>query len=176
MASIGAVALSEGIRFLYGQATELLRRLRARREGRTVEGEILVDGGDALDGPIGLVRIDYARAAEQNEAIRDLSRSLGEYAEGIESVDPANTDLVHSAHALRQLLETVYGRRITLRGESRERSGATVDVEITAGQVDGYVAAVRAKRVGNAEVSARVRVDTVNSGAETVGLEVDDLG
>ncbi|PAZ13563.1 hypothetical protein CLM62_23910 [Streptomyces sp. SA15] len=150
--------------------------MRARREGEAVEGEVFVDGGNALDGPIGMVQIDYARATEQNESIRELSRSLSEYAEGIEPIDPENATLVQSAHALRQLLETVYGRRITLRGENRERSGAKVDVEITAVQVDGYVAAVRAKRVGNVDVSARMRVDTVNAGGETVGLDVDDLG
>ncbi|WP_369270689.1 hypothetical protein AB5J55_12185 [Streptomyces sp. R11] len=173
VAAIGAVALTEGIRFLYDQAADLLRRMRDRSDVRHESVEI--DGAGALDSALGTVRIDYGRAEAQADAIRDLRRELADQAEGFVQADPSDERLVEAVDALRRLLETVYGRRITFRGEPREQSGAVVDVHVAAAAVDGYVAAVRAKRVGNADVKANLTVGDIGSGGEAVGLHVDDL-
>ncbi|MGW7243860.1 hypothetical protein [Streptomyces sp. NPDC054804] len=120
--------------------------------------------------------MDYDRVEAQADAIRELRRDLSDYADGLAEVDPADQGLVETVNALRQLLETIYGCRITFRGESREQSGATVDVRVAAEAVDGYVAAVRARLVANAHVKADLKVGTIGSDGKAVGLDVGNLG
>ncbi|WP_123970114.1 hypothetical protein [Streptomyces sp. TLI_185] len=174
LAAIGATALTEGIRFLYDQAADLLRRMRDRTE--RPDGPIDVDAGGALDSPLESVSIRYSRAEAQTDAIRALRRELADYADGIAEVDPADNHLLEVVDALRRLLETVYGQRITFRGELRETTGTVIDVHVSAASVDGYVAAVRAKRMGNADVKAELKVGDIGSGGQAVGLDVDDIG
>src|SRR4051794_32229217 len=84
--AIGAVVLTEGIKFLYNQAGELLKRYRERKEGAT-----------AAAGPEPLLRLpaalvqgesspalpDYAVLGQLEQSLRDARRSLADFAEGI---------------------------------------------------------------------------------------------
>ncbi|MFD0203628.1 MULTISPECIES: hypothetical protein [Saccharothrix] len=174
---LGAAALTEGIKFLYGQATELLRRRRARRDEASAL-EVEPAEVPELDGELRLpLRADGAVLERVEPDLKELRRKLQDYADGVEEVASDDRDLLESADAVRRLLEAVYGQRITFRGEPRAASGPVVEGEIDVDVVAGYAAAVRARAIeGGATVRASVRVNEVGEGAEVIGVDVDRIG
>ncbi|TQM78285.1 hypothetical protein FHX81_0547 [Saccharothrix saharensis] len=174
---LGAAALTEGIKFLYGQATELLRR---RRERRDEAAALEVEPAEVpeLDGELRLpLRADGAVLERVEPDLKELRRKLQDYADGVEEVASDDRGLLESADAVRRLLEAVYGQRITFRGEQRAASGPVVEGGIDVDVVAGYVAAVRARAVtGGATVRASVRANEVAEGAEVIGVDVDRIG
>jgi hypothetical protein len=177
---LGAAALTEGIKFLYGQATELLRRRRERRDEAAEAGAVEVEPAEVpeLEGELRLpLRADGAVLDRVEPDLRELRRKLQDYADGVEPIASDDRDLLESADAVRGLLEAVYGQRITFRGERRASSGPVVEGEIDVDVVAGYAAAVRARAItGGATVRASVRANEVAEGAEVVGVDVDRIG
>ncbi|MFI9007540.1 hypothetical protein ACIGNX_09955 [Actinosynnema sp. NPDC053489] len=172
---LGAAALTEGVKFLYGQATELLKRRRERRDEAI---EVSPGAVPELEGGLRLpLRADDAVLERVEPDLRELRRRLQDYADGVEAVASGDRELLESADAVRRLLEAVYGQRITFRGERRETSGPVVEGEIDVESVAGYAAAVRARAVtGGATVRAAVRVTEVGENAEVIGVDVDRIG
>ena len=61
LAAVGAVALTEGIKFLYGQAGEALKRWRARQQAASAEAPVAVElPADAFEGRLHDPRLDTA--------------------------------------------------------------------------------------------------------------------
>ena len=184
MAALGAAALSQGITFLYAQATEMLNRWRARRDAarRGEEPPDLVPLGAGVDHPAlnGALRpgpVDEGVVRDRSAEFSELADALGRYLDNPQSVDPADTELVARAEALRGLLELVYGQHITFRGESREPTGARIDATAVVKRVDGALVNVRVKHVGDgASITSTVHVDDVGAGGHVTGVDVDGLG
>ena len=177
-AAVGGVLFTESIKFLYQQAGEVLKRWRERRDsgGAVTEPATLRPPEGLLKGMVEPVvpRDDQADLLEQE--LREARRALADYAEGID-VPRAGDDLVAAqAGALRQLLEAVYGQRITFKGEDRPPSGPLVIGEIDVGQVAGDAAAVRVKVISSGGVHGIAKADRVEEGARFTGVEVDHTG
>ena len=136
LAALGAVALAEGVKFLYGQATELLKRRRERRdaakkdeaaEALPAAPEGLLDGSLTVPGDVAISDTD----ADQ---LIKLRSQLNVYADNLEPIRADDAELVKAADALRGLLEGVYGKRITFAGEpGRAPTGTPLDVAELAG-------------------------------------------
>lgn len=178
LAGLGAVALSEGIRFLYDQVSELLRR---RRERQAAEPEPPADtvpatGSGILAGELRPEPIDHALLESRLSEVEALYDQLTRYANGLADVDPADPGLVERVAALRGLLELVYRQRITFRGEPRPASGTSVQASAEAERVDGYLAAVRARSIGEADLTVRTRVTDIGPTGEVVGVDADRIG
>jgi hypothetical protein len=176
-AAIGAVVLTEGIKFLYGQATELLKRWRERRDSATATPApepILRPPADLIEGSVEPARPDYGRLERLQPELQELRRSLADYAEDLRDVDPNDPLLWEQVDALRRMLEAVYGQRITFKGEQREPSGPLVQARISVDRVLGDAAALRAR------VMRRGRVDAEAEAKEVSGrlsaAEFDELG
>ena len=178
LAAVGSLVLSEGVKFLYGQATDLLKRLRDRREANRSElsEEIELAPSEALDAPAGPARLDFGRAEANETAIAELRAGLLNYADGVLAVDTADQALLEKADALRGLLELVYGQRFTLRGETREPTGTRVRAELVVDEIAGKVAVVRTRMIGEAAVHATARVKTVASGGDLTVVDADTIG
>lgn len=150
LAALGGVALTEGIKFLYGQATELLKRHRDRAEKPTHAAESpMVPSGEiaALDGALTPKPVDEA-VVEYNQArLLELRRALGDYADGLAAPDPADRRLLEQVAALRGLLELAYGQHVTFRGEDRPATGSALPADAPE-VVGGYVATVTASGPG----------------------------
>jgi hypothetical protein len=144
LAALGAVALTEGVKFLYGQATELMKRRRDRRDAARKDeaaAEALPAAAEALPAaPEGL--LDGSLAVPGDVAVSDadadmlikLRSQLSAYADGLEPIRAGDAELLKVADALRGLLEGVYGRRITFVGEpSRSPTGTPLDAAESAG-------------------------------------------
>lgn len=178
LAALGSLALTEGIKFLYGQAGELLKRWRARRDGRDVDDDAARLGPPAglLDGSVPAALPDDGYADRLGDQIRDLRRSLADWAEEVEEVVPADDVLLRRVDALRCLLEVAYGQRLTFRGESRPASGPLVSGEIDVETVAGTAAAIVAGTIGSGEVTGRARAGRVEPGGRVTGVEADRIG
>jgi hypothetical protein len=174
LAVLGAAVLTEGITFLYGQATELLKRRRERKD----QAALVTPAADdpVLAGRLEPVPVDDRVLEERDEELITLTERLGSYVHGIRPVDPANTELIAQAEALRALLELAYRQRITFRGEEREPAGSQVDVVATAKRVDGLLVAARIDSVRGGRVNVDVDVEEVGETGTVYGFQGRTLG
>lgn len=179
LAAVGAVALTEGIKFLYGQAGDLLTRWRTRKAEATAaeEAPLEVDlPPAAFQGSLAPVMIRYDTIERLQREIKELSSDLAPYAGGFEEVDLTDRQLLDRVDAMRLTLEAVLGQRLTFVGESRQPSGTPVVVgEAVVKEVEGRVAAVRARLI-RGSVTGTVRADHVRSGGEAYGVDADVIG
>ena len=179
LAVVGAMAITEGVKFLYGQAGELLKRWRERKdrpEQAPEEPVELVLPPDAFEGSLEPVTVDWDTVAKLGDEIKGLRRELGDYAEGIEDIDTGDPVLLKAVDTLRQTLEAAYGQRITFRGEDRPASGTRVTGTVEVDVLRGMAAAVSADSVENADVNAVARATTVEPGAELYGGKFGRIG
>ena len=171
------MVLTEGIKFLYQQAGEVLARWRQRRDkdGTDVQDARLRPPVDLLDGTVEPVepRDEYAERLEED--LREARKLLADYADGVEVPQPGDRFVTEQADALRRLLEAVYGQRITFRGEQRPPSGPLVTGEIDVDRVAGDAAAVRAKAISSGEISGSAKAKVVEAGGKLTGVEIDQI-
>jgi hypothetical protein len=131
LGALGAVALTADVKFLYGQATELLKRRRKRRDAARKD-EAAADALPAaaeglLDGPL-RVPGDVAVSDADADKLIKLRSQLTAYADDLEPIQSDDAKLLKVADALRGLLEGVYGQRITFAGEpGRPPTGTPLD-------------------------------------------------
>jgi hypothetical protein len=184
LAALGAVALTEGIKFLYNQASELLKRRRERKAAAPTPPPpapqpVEVPTPAVVEGEIAPVTVDEVALDRLAEEISGLRHDLGRYVDETDPapVDPADERLVATVDALRQAIEAVWQQRITFRGEAREPSGPVVRGTIDVAEVAGRAAAVRAGRIsGDATVEGRVTADRIERGGSAYGVEADKIG
>jgi hypothetical protein len=182
LAALGAFTLTEGVKFLYGQAGEILKRRRERKkaaeEGSPVPVAEAVEIQDQaiLEGELAPPMIDFEAVEHLEEDLKVLSQRLGNYAGGIEEVDPADQELLRTIDALRRALEAIYQQRITFKGEDRPPSGPLVEGRVDVGEVAGYAAAVRAEVIESGRVTGTLTAKEVKPGAEAVAVDIKRIG
>src|SRR5258705_3924658 len=123
LALVGSVALTEGIKFLYGQVTKILERRAARADAakkenaaaKMTEPENVQLPETAFQGQLSAAAIDFDEVERQYKALLLLRGKLLNHAEGLLPVDPADKELLSDVDALRQVLESVYKQRITFK-------------------------------------------------------------
>jgi hypothetical protein len=182
------MALTEGIKFLYGQAGELLTRWRARKAeaapdatapAGTASGQAPVEielPAAAFQGTLTPVVVGFDVLDRLQNQIKDLSKDLAPYAGGFDEVDPSDRDLLDRVDALRLALEAVFGQRLTFVGENRPGSGTPVVAgEAFVREIAGRVAGVHA-RVISGSVTGVVRAEHVLEGGEAYGVDADVIG
>jgi hypothetical protein len=186
IAAVGAIVLTEGVKFLYGQATELLKRWRDRREA-TAKGDaaaaeaaarVTLESPPVIEGKLAPPVIHFDVLERSEETLKDLRRALAEYADEVDPrpIDATNEQLMEAADALRQLLEAVYQQRITFKGERRPSSGPVVEGELKVDQLLGDAAAVRARLVLGGHVRGQATAGTVGPGGRLSAVDVDTVG
>lgn len=177
-AVLGALVATEGIKFIYDQATEVLKRRRERKAGREAEAEapIPVPADAPLEGTLEPPRVDFDAAERLHDEIKALRSALGDYAEGLDDPEPGDQELAAAANGLRQALEVVYGQRITFRGEDREPSGPTVIGRAEAETVAGDVAGVRARLIRSGRIQGTAVVKEVQQGGKVTAVDADTIG
>ena len=169
-------AINEGIKFIYGQAGEVLKRWRSHKEGEGGDDSPLpVEGaGQVLEGEIEPPRPNYEVVERIEDDLKDLVARLGNYANGIEEPDPGDRDLAETVEALRQALEVVYGQRITFKGEEREPSGPVVYGVAEVDHALQAVTGVRARLVKSGQITGEARVGRAEG--PVTGVDVDSVG
>jgi len=197
LAAVGGFALTEGIKFLYGQAGEALKHWQERKKAKAAAAAEAAEASeaveaveaapalepvqvtlpaDAFDGQLRDPRLHLEAVERLEQDLRDLRAAVADYAQGIDEVDPKDEQLLAKVDALRQAMEAVYGQRIAFKGEPGPPSGDAVVGEAKVGEVLGYVAGLRARRIVGGSVIGRVEADSVGPGGQAVGLEADTIG
>ncbi len=154
---LGGVALTEGIKFLYGQTTELLKRRRDREQSAEGEGvtstRIAVQRPELLDQPLSRVDVDLDVVAAHAEQFHELRGGLADYADGLADVDPTDVRLLKQVAALRALLELAYGQHLTFQGEQRPATGTPLSADAAPQdnrqQVQVNAATIQGQQVGD---------------------------
>lgn len=183
LSAIGAVAVTEGIKFLYSQAGEILKRWRERKDAAK-DASTQMSKTESIDvkfppvfvGQLSVPHIHFDAVERVDEQLRGLRKDLSDYADGIELVDVTDANLLQRVDALRQLLEAVYQQRITFKGEHRPPSGPVVGGRIDVEEVAGYAAAVRARQIVSGTVRADAKAKRVEPGAQFIGVDTDSIG
>jgi hypothetical protein len=127
-------------------------------------------------GDLAPVVIDDEAADRLEADVKALAGRLGNYANGLEDVDPDDREVVASVDAPRRAFEATYQQRINYAGEQREPSGPVVEGRIDVGEVAGYVAAVRAKVIEGGHVTGTVEADVVEEGGEAIAVDAERIG
>ena len=174
---LGGLAATEGIKFLYAQASELLKALRERRKAKAGDGppdgplEVPVEPNEILDGTATVAVVDVGVLEARQEELVRLAGALSPYALDLALVDLNDQALAEQAGELRALLEAAYGQRFTFRGEDREPTGIRISVKQVLGEVVGWVVGAEADVSGDAEVEVDQQVDKVDSDGTVTGFK-----
>jgi hypothetical protein len=182
LTSVGTVVISEGVKFLYGQATDLLKRWQDRKADDQKAGapavepvEVVLPAG-AFEGQLQKPAIHYDALEMSKGQISEYRKALADYVDGIESIDPNNQQFLTSVDKLRALLEAVYQQRITFKGERRETSGPVIEGSIDVEKVVGDAAAVRVGWLKAGKVTGEGKAKEVAAGGRFTVVEVGTSG
>lgn len=177
LSTLGGLAASEGIKFLYGQAAELLKAWRERR-GQVAAGQepparltVPIVASEVLDATPAEPVVDTAVLDRENAALVRLTGGLAPYAQGLADLDPDDSELAEQAGQLRALLEAAYGQRFTFRGEQRDPTGTRVSVTQVLGDVAGDVLGVAGDVAPGASADVHQQATTVRPGASVTGFK-----
>lgn len=182
LTAVGTLVLTEGIKFLYTQAGDVLKRWRERRDAKQKDEQLNeavpvdVKLPDAFEGQLDETKIHFDAVERLAEDVSALRKEVSDYAEGIELIDVQDVNLLANVDALRQVLEAIYQQRITFKGEQRQASGPVVEGQIEVKQVSGYVAAIRAQRIVGGRVTAEAKGEEVHRGGQFISIDVGTIG
>lgn len=171
LTALSAVALTQGIGFLYAQVGELLRRRRERRQqaedGGNQPAPLEVpsagEGEHVLAGRLASGPVDEEALDQHEGQLARLRGLLSPYREGDLPVEPGDEQLLEQMEALRNLLEQVYRQRITFKGEPRRPITGT-PVGVSAGDVGQHATQVIAS--GERAVAAGGDIQHANTGEQ----------
>jgi hypothetical protein len=170
LSPLAAAALTEGVKFLYQQASEFLSAWRARRHNKDAPPP------RALDAPAGItVTRPRPLADPPDEATEKLLEQLKALAEPIQSgkIDPASSAARATIEQLRDMVEAALQAPVQLRGEP-PRPLKISDIHVVANRVAGRVAGLRAnlaKLPGGSEISG-VDVKASDAQSDVTGVEL----
>lgn len=184
LSTLGAVALTEGIKFLYSQAGEILKRWRERQElikedsAQLNQNELVQVNlpPTIFEEQFSALKIHFDLVQQSEKELRALRKDLTDYVEGIESVDEKDENLLKIIDALRKLLEVAYQQRLTFKGEPRTEQNPIVSVEMELKKVLGYAAAAREVNANYGTFNSIVDVDEVGEKGRVFGIDVVNLG
>ena len=167
LAAIGVVALTEGVKFLYTQAGDLLKHWRENRDRRDEPeaGPELRPPSEIIEGSVEASRPSEEKLGSLEAELRELRKGISDYADGVEEIDPADAALLEQVDSLRQTIEVIYGQRITFKGEAREPSGPLVENEVRATE-----ARIRRSRVGTVDAAD----GTVKQDVDVTKADIED--
>ena len=170
-AVLGAAVLTQGIRFLYEQAGELLRRRRDHKQATAEAGPVEIppaeEAGQALAGQLTTSAVDEDAMDRYADQLARLWGWLAPYATGLTPVDPADRQLAEQVEAARRLLEQIYRQHITFTGERRPATGTPLDVR-HAGDAGRYAAQVIASGERAVAIGGNNIGSTVITGDQTI--------
>ena len=188
IAAVGGLVLTEGVKFLYAQASDIIKRWHDRRskksdasaETKLPEKELAsvpeAKVTDILQGQLSPPEIHYEQVEKVYEPLNKARKELLDYQEGTLPVDPKDQNLIKNAEALRQLLELIYQQRITFKGEDREPSGPKVITVVDVKEVLGEVLGIDVDEIASGSVETNVKADTVGPGAKLIAARFKKIG
>lgn len=174
---LGGWVASEGIKFLYGQAAELLKAWRERRRqmdaGTHLPSQLTVPiiATEVLDATPVEACVDVTVLEKEEKAMTMLLGQLGLYVGHESDFDLHDAELADQAGQLRALLEAAYGQRFTFRGEQRDPTGTRVSVTQVIDDVSGDVVGMNADVAPGASADIHQQAKVVQRGGSMTGYD-----
>jgi hypothetical protein len=172
LSTLAVAAITEGVKFLYGQAGEFLSAWRRRRQDKDAPPP------RALDAPSGVTVIRPRPLADPpSEQTVKLLKELQQLAEPIQSgkIDATAPAARATIQQLRDVIEAVLQTPVRLAGEP-PRPLKVSDINVVTQQVAGRVTGLRAdlaKLPGGSEISGvHVQTDDMQAGGEVAGVDL----
>jgi hypothetical protein len=167
LTALSATALTQGIGFLYGQLSDLLRRRRERRQGGETPAEIpaIENAPEVLNGDLVAGAVDDKALDDHADQLAGLRGLLLPYAEGDKDARPDNRQLLEQVEAARLLLEQIYQQHITFKGELRPATGTALMPQ--SGDVGQYAAQVVASGERAVAIGGNITGSTIITGDST---------
>jgi hypothetical protein len=181
--TLGAVALTEGVKFLYGQAGELLKRWRERRDAvkttpsKVSEPAVIELPADIFEGQLSAPQIHYDKLTKVEPRLKELVGKIAPYQIDPESIDVKDENLLKIIDGLRRTLEVIYQQRLTFKGETdRPPSGPFIEGEVDVEHALGDVAGVRIDKLTEGTARGKATVKTADEGSIVSGTYVKEAG
>lgn len=162
---VAGFVVQEGVRFLYGQVSELLKRVRERKgAAEPLRGEPPKDVFTAAPAELVLDPAPLVgREAKTEALLKDVEAWLERDAGGRAQSPP------EAVETLRALVEALSGTDLRLRGEAQARP--KVSVEVAIGRLDGRAVLVDATGMeADQDVSARGAVGHIGPDGSFTGV------
>lgn len=183
LSAVGIMALAEGVKFLYAEASAAIKLWRDKKARQVAEAPAAVAPFAPAAVPAAAFEGKVTPAAPDLQAVETLEESLvaarkdvADVADGIEIIDTGNAELLAKIDALRRLMEPVLSQRLTFKGEKRPPSGPLVRGDVQLDELKAYAAGVRARTIRSGEVSGSARAKTVGDGGQLFGVDAGDIG
>lgn len=181
LAGVGGAVVSEGIKFLYGQAAEILKRWRERAD---CDSETSADSHSEIRLPTVFAEKylkgipDYVVVARHADVLREVCKELSEYATDIAEVADGNDHPRKLLNVLRSILEEVYGQTITFKHEDRALHcpPVTVGGYVIARRIGGRVVATSVTEAVAGEIHGKVEADNIAKGADVTAVNIHSVG
>jgi len=182
LTTVGIVALTQGVRFLYAQAGEFLAQWRRRKEASAAPESTAVSTTPVppgiFDGPLALGDADLSVLDTVGKDMLTAKKELANIVDGSSDVDVADETFLRNVQLLRWSMEQVLGHRITFVGENRAPTGSPV----VRGEVD--VDLLKASEAVGADVGDVVQgtvegkafVRTASDNSKVVGTRAGTIG
>lgn len=173
---VGGWSALEGIKFLYGQAAEILKAWRERRrqnygaDTQSADFQVPILDNEVLDGTP-TPTVDATIIEKESASLVRLLAAVAPYAEGLAVPDLGDSELADQIGHLRAILEAAYGQRFTLLGEQREPTGTRVTVVQVLGEVAGVASGVEAQLTPGSEVYVRQETAEIKPGGSIIGFK-----
>lgn len=176
LAGIGMAAITEGIKFLYNQAGELIKWRREKRASAHDARPNLLPRPETILPPGAPPNINEEALNRLEDPVNQLCDKLSGVVSGRTRADLEDPALLGNVDALRRALEAILGQPLTFQGEKRADSqGPTVVGVVNVKDVEGYVAGVAAGTIKfSRNVEGHVRADKVGSTGTVIGVHVTD--
>ena len=177
LAVLGGLVATEGIKFLFSQASDVLKAWRERRAKKRAgeqvadQLEVPIQTSVALDAEPSTQTVDLDVVEHQNQELLELVGKLAPYANQLADIDAEDRALGQAAGELREILEAAYGQRFTFRGENRERTGARVTVRQVLGDVAGGSAVAADANVSSGRLDVNQDVRSVGEGGTVTAFK-----
>lgn len=177
LAAVGAVALTEGVKFLYSQAGEALKAWREMRKSNSASVDVEIDPPDAFEQAPRRAEIDFNAVERLERELRELRAAFAEVYAGLDEIDENDPSTLERIEGLRRAMEAVYHQPFVFRREPALAPGDPVAKgEVDVDEVLGYVAGLRARKVLGGSVTGVVRAGRVEGDGRLVGVEIDEIG
>ena len=182
LTTVGIVALTQGVKFLYSQAGEFLAQWRRRKEAsatpETKEVSTMPVPPNVFDGPLALNDADLSILDDVGKDMLTAKKELANVVDGSSDVDLADQAFLRNVQLLRWSMEQVLGHRVTFIGEDRDPTGSPivrgeVDVDLlerseaTGADVDEMV---------EGTVEGTAHVGTASDNSKVTGARVGTVG
>lgn len=176
LAVVAGAVVTEGIKFLYGQAAEAIKRWRDKGPTAKTASADATPPQDVFVGSLAPLQFHFEQVAQLEPRMLSLRRALSDYADGLTEVSNRDEMLMQTVDAFRQTMEAVYQQRLTFKGEQRPPSGPVVNGSIDVKVVEGVAAGVEARLIAAGRIAGHATAERVERGGLLAGVRADTIG